>query len=150
MEKRRRGRPRKEENTIKAGQFARAGMAMFAFDEARGRGDKHSAAVRYAVAFVKQRHPRIRFSESEMRRILRTWRPRGSSTILRFERSSRNEEEMERYQAIRKCVAILQAEKGPIQPKPPKNDLPRTATRISLRFAERPDYPRHNRKNPKG
>ena len=45
MEKRRKGRPRKKEDSIEFWQFARAARVMCAYDEARERGDKHSVAV---------------------------------------------------------------------------------------------------------
>jgi hypothetical protein len=47
------GRPRKKPGDLKFGEFMRAGIVMSAYDEALKNGQKHSAAVRYAVEFVK-------------------------------------------------------------------------------------------------
>lgn len=149
MEKKKRGRPRKARDTIQFWQFARAARVMSAYDEARGRGEKHSAAVQYAVDFVKQRSPKMRISRTEVKRILATWRPRGSQTILRFEHSSMSEEDIKRRRWILEQVAVLQEKKGLPLPTPPNCDPARNVAVIKLRFAERPNYPRHNRKNPK-
>jgi hypothetical protein len=149
MEKRQRGRPRKKENAIQFWQFGRAAMAMCAYEDARERGDKHGAAVRYAVDVLKQRKPGMRVSETTVKRILAAWRPRGSHTILRFERSSLSEEDLQRNRWIREQLAALQGQKGLKLPMPPDYDLARNGAKFTIRFAERPNYPRHNRKQPR-
>jgi len=126
LERRQRGRPRKAGDTIPLWKFAREGAAMWAYDEARGSGEKHSAAVAQAADFVKKLYPGIRISETEVRRILAMRRPRNAGTILRFERS------------------IMTEEQGPSN-----DDQAHGTTVFKIRFAERPTYPRHNRKNPK-
>ena len=49
MKKKSKGRPRKVADSMQPWQFGRAGRGMAAYDEAREKGEKHSAAVRYAV-----------------------------------------------------------------------------------------------------
>lgn len=148
IERRLRGRPRKKDDTIQPWQFARAGMVLCAYDEARGSGLKHSAAVRDAVQFVKQRNPEMPISETAVKRILATWRPRGSQTILRFEHSSMSEEDIKRRRCILERLAMLQGKKALTLPEPPSCGQPRNIAVLTMRFAERPNYPRHNRKNP--
>ena len=46
-----RGRPRKQKDTIESWQFGRVAMALPAYDEARTKGDKHSAAVTLCGGF---------------------------------------------------------------------------------------------------
>jgi len=148
IEKRLRGRPRKTGDTIQFWQFARAGMALCAYDEARGRGEKHSAAVRDVVQFVKQRNPEMHISETETKRILAAWRPRGSQTILRFDHSSMSEEDLKRRRWILEQLAMLRGKKSLTLPTPPNYDLARNVAAFKFRLAERPNYPRHNPKNP--
>ncbi len=148
MKKRKRGRPRKKEDTIQPWQFARAALAMCAYDEARAKGEKHSVAVAQATYFVKKRHPEMRISETEVKRILATWRPRNVGTILRFERSVLTEEKIKKFRWIREQLATLQGKRGLILPVPPNYDQGPSFAAFTIRFAERPNYPRHNRKIP--
>lgn len=127
----------------------RAAMIMSAYDEARGRGDKHSAAVRYVVDLLKQCNPAIPISQTEVKRVLATWRPRNSRTILRFDRKILSEEDINRHRCIRDQLDALRSTKGLKLEVPPNFDLQRSRTALTIRFAERPNYPRHNRKNPK-
>ena len=79
------GRPPKKDRGISFWAFKRACLAMSSFHEVRESGEKHSAAVTQTVEWIKQRDPIIRISETEVRRILARWRPRGSHIILRFQ-----------------------------------------------------------------
>jgi hypothetical protein len=146
MEKRQRGRPRKQEDTIQPWQFGRAAHALCIYDEARGRGDKHSVAVAYTVDAMKKCNPAMSISQSEVRRILASWRPRGSHAVLRFERLSLSEENIQRRRWIREQLATLREKKGVTLPTPPDHDLARNTVAFTIRFAERPNYPRYNRK----
>lgn len=123
----------------------RAALAMGAYDEARERGEKHSSAVRYAVDLVKQRDPDGHISETEVKRILAAWRPRGSQTILRFERKTLTEEDIQRRYSMHEQLATLQQTKG-LKLEVPRNFNPRGSAVFTIRFADRPNYPRHNRK----
>jgi len=146
LKKRKRGRPRKKEDAIAFWQFGRAARAMCAYDEARERGDKHSVAVRYAVDVLKRRNPKMPISEAEIRRVLAAWRPRGSHTILRFERSTLSEQDAEKLQWIRGQLAALEGKKDLTSPVLSIDNPPKTATIVKIRLAERPQYARHNRR----
>src|SRR6266849_10518168 len=146
MEKRQKGRPRKKEGSSEFWQFTRAAIVMWAYDEARENGQKHSVAVRHAVHFVKQLNWEMPISEAEVKRTLAAWRPRGSRTILRFERSVLSDEDVKLNRWIREQVAALQGKKGLILPAPPNYDLARSVAVFTISFAERPNYPRHNLK----
>ncbi len=145
-EKRLRGRPRKAGDTIQFWQFKRAARVMSAYDEARGRGEKHSTAVQYAVDFVKQRSPKMRISLTAVKRILAKWRPMGSRSILRFEHKILTEEEIKRRGCILDQMPPLQGTKGLRLEVPTNQELTRSVVSLTIRFAERPNYPRHNRK----
>lgn len=146
MEKRRRGRPRKKEDSIEFWQFARAARVMCAYDEARERGDKHSVGVGDAVEHLKQSNPGMPISQTEVKRILAVWRPRNAGTILRFERKVMTEEDIKRHWLILEEFAKLQEKKGLTSEVPTNHKLTRPIVSFAFRFAERPNYPRHNRK----
>ncbi len=145
--KRPRGRPRKKENTLDGWQFGRAAMVMCAYDEVRRKGDKHSVAVRETVDLVKQQNPQMRISETEVKRILAAWRPRGSRAILRFMRSQLSRKDIKPNRSIREQLALLQEKKGLKLEMPPKYDRASSVAVLTIRASARPSYPRHNRKN---
>jgi len=148
IEKRQRGRPRKKGDIIEAWQFGRAAMVMCAYDEARGRGEKHSTAVQHAVDSVKQCNREMPVSQTEVKRILATWRPRGSRIILRFESKILTEEDIKRHCSIREQLAALQGKNGLKLEVPTNHEVTRSSTSLTIYFAEKPNYPRHNRKIP--
>jgi len=122
MEKTQRGRPRKKEGSIESWQFARAAIVMCAYDEARENGQKHSVAVRCAVDSLRQCSLEMPISETEVKRILSTFRPRRSGIILRFERSILSEEDIKINHWIREQFAALQEKKGITLLAPPGYD----------------------------
>jgi len=124
-------------------------MVMCAYDEARGSGQKHSAAVALAVDFVRQRYPEMPISKTEVKRILATFRPESRRTILQFKRSTLDGEKLNKLRWLREQSAGVQDEKGLSAPSPSIQNLPESRTTYKFAFAERPLYPRHNRKIPK-
>ncbi len=71
-----RGRPPK--NGMQPAWMLERGMeALYAYDEARRGGQKHSAAVRSAVEAIRAKYPRMPISETEVKRVLAQWRPQG-------------------------------------------------------------------------
>jgi len=120
-------------------------MVLFAYDEARQRGEKHSVAIIQAVEYIRQHYPKMPISETEVRRVLATFRPRKSRTVLRFERATLGGERLKKF----RFVAGVQGKKGPAAPSSSIQNLPESITSYKFRFAERPQYHRHNRKNPK-
>jgi hypothetical protein len=146
--KKRRGRPRKEKNTTEWPQFARDGMTMAAFDEARGRGEKHSVAVKYGADVVKQRNPGMSTSETQVKRALATYRPPGSQIVLLFERSIPNEVDLERRRLFRERLATVPVNEN-LHVKESLNQDPTGSVAVfRIRFGKKPDYPRSNCKKP--
>src|ERR1700733_13716189 len=75
------GRPRKNGlQPIRVLQ--RMTLALFAYQRARERGAKHSAAVSEAVGYVRRNAPAVRISETEVKRIVAYWRPKGATKCL--------------------------------------------------------------------
>jgi hypothetical protein len=56
--------------------------ALGAYECAREKGEKHCVAVSEAVKHVQQTAPRMSISETEVKRILAYWRPKGSTKCL--------------------------------------------------------------------
>jgi hypothetical protein len=144
--KKQKGRPRKSPNSLEFWRFVRAAMVMYAYDAAREMDEKHSVAVAQAVDFVRQHHPAMPISETEVRRVLSTWRPKGSHTILRFECSNMTKDDLRRYRWIWKHLALLKGKKGLKVELPTRREFAGNKASLTIRFGERPTYPRHNRK----
>jgi hypothetical protein len=143
------GRPRKTKGEFSTNDLVRAGTVMGLYDQARQNGQKHSAAVMQSVELIKQRHPMIRISETEVKRILAVWRPRGSHTILRFEYSMISGEELAKRCGIEAHPAAVSQDQCSKLPVPSGVIPPKSLTTYKVYFGERPNYPRHNRKLPK-
>lgn len=146
MKKRSRGRPRKIEGSIKLWQLGRQARVTCAYDESRGKGEKHSVAVKEAADAVRQCRPEVPISETGVKRILSTVRPRGSRTILRFERAPLVEEDIKKLRLIVEQVPDLQEKNDVTLAEPWVYNETRRREKFLIRFSERPDYPRHNRK----
>jgi hypothetical protein len=140
-----RGRPSK--NGVKNGTWhMRTLMVMYAYDEARTSGLKHSAAVREAVAFVRQLHPEMSISETEVKRVLTELRPSDSPVALRSDYEILQGEEAAR---LRRIFAQMLAPTGSKSPSGLRNQDPaRPLRRFSVGYVKRPIYPRHNAKDP--
>lgn len=149
MAKRPRGRPKKIADTMKPWEFGRLAKVTSAYDEARTKGEKHSVAVRDAVGFLRRYSPTIPISESGVKRLLSAFRPRGSGTILRFERAPLSDEDLKKYRSVREQISAAQDKKGLKLPQLPEYDETRRREKFTIRYSARPDYPRHNRKAPK-
>ena len=141
MSRRKRGRPRKKKGIVSLRQFARAGIVISAYDDARRNGEKHSAAVGAAVEFVKKNYPKMRMSETGAKRILAKYRPMGEKMVLCFDATEASTEQLARMRAIQ--LRITSSRK--LDP-PSVSQIHPTKKVYTIRLAERPHYPRHNAK----
>ena len=69
------GRPRKN-GQMPMWTLRRETMIVYGYDQARSLGEKHDAAIKEAVRYVRETDPRLRISETEVRRVLASWRSR--------------------------------------------------------------------------
>jgi hypothetical protein len=116
------------------------------YHEARVRGgEKHSAAIREVVSFLKRRNPDIHISETEVKRTLAKYWPKGT-TVLRFERKELTEEDLNRHRSILERLATLSGHKNLSIHVPTVEQLSSRASLLTIRFGERPIYRRHNGK----
>jgi hypothetical protein len=149
MNKRPRGRPKKAEDSMKASQFGRAAVVICAYDEFRKKPEKYKEAIKETVASLKRSNPKMPISNSEVNRILARFRPKGSKIVLLFERSRLSEEDIKKYRAVFEQAAAWHEEIGTTLPQLPALNEKHGREKFLIRFSERPDYPRHNRKSPK-
>ena len=144
------GRPKKKEGAIACWRLFRDVMVVSAYAEARESGEKHSAAVTQAVDHVRQRCSEMRISETEVKRTLAIYQPRNNQIIFQFKRVTLHESELMRQRnVLEQAVAELRGKKGLWKPLPSIQDSPKSRTAYTFAYAERPLYPRHNRKTPK-
>lgn len=76
-----RGRP-KHDGRQPVWRMERVILAIYAYDQARKAGEKHSVAISEAVKYIRDTAPAMRVSETEVKRILATWRSKRSATCL--------------------------------------------------------------------
>ncbi len=67
------GRPRKN-GEQPMWMLGRATLAVYGYDQARKAGEKHMAAITEAVRLIRATHPRMKISETEVKRVLADWR----------------------------------------------------------------------------
>jgi hypothetical protein len=67
------GRPRKN-GEQPMWMLVRATLAVYGYDQARKAGEKHMAAITSAVRLIRATRPRMKVSETEVKRILADWR----------------------------------------------------------------------------
>jgi hypothetical protein len=145
MPTKKRGRPRKH-GVKNPSALARALMVIYAYDEARKDGLKHSAAIREAVAFVKRLRPEMSVSETEVRRILAELRPSDGQVALR---SSCEIVEGKEAARLRKLLAQIRAFTGSKSATVLSSQDPeRPLRKFYIGYMKRPIYPRHNAKSP--
>ncbi len=91
----------------------------------------------------------MRISETEVKRTLAIYQPRNSPNMFQFKRVTLGDSElMRQYNVLEQAAADLRGKKGLREPLPSIEDLPKSRTAYTFGFAERPLYPRHNRKIP--
>jgi hypothetical protein len=127
-----RGRPQKNE-LQPPWMLGRMLQVLYAYNEARCLGFKHSVALTEVVATVKKRWPSMRISETEVKRILAQYQPRNS----------------------RIAIKVVKKKDVPAKPLPPEvcsaMRLPEGYTlkhAFSFGFGPRPQYPRTNSRTP--
>jgi hypothetical protein len=75
------GRPRKN-GEQPLWMLERDTVAVYAYDEARKAGEKHSVAISEAVKFIRDTNPGMPISETEVKRTLAHWRSKERTSCL--------------------------------------------------------------------
>lgn len=70
-----RGRPRKRGQLVR--MLRRDPKILYGYDQARSLGEKHAVAIQEAAKYVRETDSGLRISETEVKRVLASWRPRG-------------------------------------------------------------------------
>jgi hypothetical protein len=139
-----RGRPPRN-GTEPGWTFGRILLVIDEFDRLRSSGDKHSAAIADAVVNLKKRCPGFNVSESEVRRILARYRPKGArGLVLTAIRLSPAELEQLEAASDQMCELArdLKLPPGWKLEVPPSKWKAKQVYLIA--FAPRPQYPRSN------
>jgi hypothetical protein len=124
--------------------FFRALMVIHAYSKARAEDQKHSAAVREAVNFVRQQDPRMHISETAVKRILAEFRSQDSQIALKVEYQILEGEEAARRRSFLAQMADLSGAKSPALSA--DQNLRKPLKRFTFGFGKRPTHPRHNAK----
>ena len=140
-----RGQPRKH-GVAGPEHLARAVMIMDFYSKASAGGLKHSAAVTETVALVRQVHPEMAISASEVKRVLAELRPQDSPVELRVHSSILEGEEAARRRAFFIQMAEFAGTKS--RTELTDQDLRKPLRSFKLGFAKRTNYHRHNAKIP--
>jgi hypothetical protein len=137
------GRPRKN-GTKEPSHLWRSLVIFNAYSKAREVGLKRSAAIRETVDAVRQRFPGMRISETEVKRVVAKFSPRGSSIALWVEDSPLEGDEA----AIRRRRDAEFMEHAGIKRPVSMNDseLRKPLKRWTFGFHAKPNYPRNNAK----
>lgn len=125
-----RGRPPKN-GAQPAWMLHRMFMVLYAYNQARSAGNKHSSAVTEAVAWMGQNFPGRPVSETVVKRIVAELQPRG--VPIAWQVSSLSEAEVAQASLEQQALEIPGAEK--------------IKAGFSFGFGRRPEYPRHNAKS---
>ena len=133
---------------MRISHFRRDQWLIRLFDEARERGAKHFAAVEEAVRKHREKFPDVRVSETTVRRALAKHRSIGRQIVLNPVPGNPDEQFIARLREVLKVVAIMKHELlGHPLPAPDAPD-PQIENVLDVCAGTRPDYPRHNKKDP--
>ena len=142
-ERKRRGRPQKD-GVTEPWRFGRALEIVYAYRKARDAGEKHSAAVREAVAFVRQLDPEMRISETEVRRVVAEFLSQASQVALTADYLILEGEEAARRRRF--FAEMLEFAGDKITTELTDQNLRKPLKSFTFGFGKRPNYPRHNAK----
>jgi hypothetical protein len=138
-----RGRPPKY-GVVKPERFKRALKIIHAHSKAREGGQKHSAAVREAVEFVRQLDPEMPISETEVKRVLAEFQPQDGQVALKVDYSILEGEEAARRRSF--LVQMLKFAGTNSTTELTDQNLRKPLKSFRFGFGKRPNYPRHNGK----
>ncbi len=119
-------------------------MVIHAYSKARAGGQKHSAALKEAVEFVRQLDPLMPISETTVKRILAEFRRQSSPIALQTEYLMREGEEAASQRWIHAQMLELAGIKSTSELT--DQDLRKPLKSFKFGFVNRPNYPRHNAK----
>jgi hypothetical protein len=111
-----------------AKKFHRALVALHGYNQARAAGEKHSVALTAAIAEVQKQFPGLRISETEVKRILATYQPKGATVAWTVSKGS--DGEVDPPAGMVEALGLREGKK--------------LRHVLSVGFGPRPEYPRFN------
>ena len=136
-----RGRP-PQNGVVGPKRFLRTLKAIQAYSRAREAGQKHSAAVKEAVEFVRQLDPKESISETEVKRVLAEFRPQDSRVELMAEYQVREGEDAGERRSF-----LTQNPESTVTTSAIRlidKNLPKPLRSFKFGFRRRANYTRHN------
>jgi hypothetical protein len=138
-----RGRPNK--NGAKPGwMLFRSIMILAFYDQARARGEKHSAAIAAAVSKVRDRAPKRPISETEVKRVLAEFRSKDCGQTLIVTEGIAQGREAEIWFEMLEWPAEESCRKWQVPSFSRDESKPRRLRTFTVQFGPRPRYRRHN------
>ena len=142
----RKGRPPKN-GVVEPKHLLRAFKIVYSYSEALAGGQKHAAAVREAVDFVRQLDPKMPVSETAVKRVLAEFLPKDGQVALKVNCSILKGEEAARLRSFLAQMSELAGTKSPAVSA--DQNLQKPLKSFKFGFGKRPTYPRHNAKTSK-
>jgi hypothetical protein len=119
-------------------------MILSAYDRARRRGEKHSAAIAEVVLTVKAAWPEMRISETEVRRVLAEFRPKLGEVAVTVTEGIAQGPEAECWLASIKWAAENYCGKWEVPRFSHDESMPARLRTFMIEFGARPCHRRHN------
>jgi len=138
-----RGRP--NNNGVKPGWvLLRIVMVLHAYDQARGRGEKRSAAISDAVSTVRSLAPEMPISETEVKRVLAEFRSEKYAETFIFRKRIAPGHEVDDWFDMLKWVAKESHGKWEVPAFSDDEARPKQLRTFRIDVGPPPSYPRHN------
>ena len=139
-------RGRRNKRGVRPGwMLLRSVMVLHAYDQARARGEKHSAAITETVSAVRSRVPGMPISETEVKRTLAEFRSKDCKRSWIISASIVHGQELDTRFENLKWIADIS--RGKFAVSIPGADFNPTRFRaLAIQVGPRPRSPRHNAK----
>jgi hypothetical protein len=138
-----RGRPNK--NGAKPGRMLlRSVMVLDAYDQARGRGEKRSAAITDSVSTVCSRVPEMPISETEVKRVLAEFRSKDCEEAWIFKEGIAQGPKADAWFDMLEWIAKQSRGKWEVPSFSQDKSKPRRLRTWAIQKGPAPRYPRHN------
>jgi hypothetical protein len=140
---------REMEDSMKNLYVERDYWLMCFYDQARGRGEKHSAAIEEAVQEYRSKLPEVPVSSTAVRRALAKRRPKGVRHILISVPPDPSAQSQDRFNIVWLDYTSMRHRLLGHPLTALDTPVPQIRWVLDLCAGTRPCYPRHNKKDPR-
>ena len=139
-----RGRPTKN-GAKPVWMLGRAVIALNGYDDERRKGEKYSVAIKAGVSAVRSWYPKMRISETEVKRRLAQWRRKGCEETMLIKKEIVEGPQADIY--YQRYAELAKDSPKKVNAFDFDDDTPKRVTKWVVGFGRAPHYPRHNAKN---